>query len=72
MLWGISGLFTGEHSFRFEPSKTNPGETTFVQAENFSGILSFLIKEGTGFARTTREGFEGFNGDLKRRVEGLE
>jgi hypothetical protein len=71
-LWGIPGLFTGEHTFRFENSKTTPGGTTMVQSEKFSGVLSFLVADGTGFAKTTREGFEGFNADLKKWVEGLE
>lgn len=70
-MWGIPGLFSGEHSFRFEPSRTTPGATTFVQAEEFSGILSFLIADGTKFAKTTKAGFEGFNADLKARVESL-
>jgi hypothetical protein len=72
MLWGIPGLFTGEHCFRFEPSKITPGGTTFVQSEKFSGVLSFLIAEGTAFAKQTREGFEGFNGDLKKKCESME
>jgi len=67
LLWGVPGLFTGEHQFRFEPSKKTPGGTTFVQAEKFSGILSFLIAEGTGFWKSTKEGFEGFNADLKAK-----
>jgi hypothetical protein len=69
VLWGIPGLFTGEHQFRFEPSKITPGGTTFVQAEKFSGILTFMIAEGTGFWKSTKEGFEGFNEDLKKRCE---
>jgi len=69
MVWGIPGLFTGEHQFRFEPSKKTPGGTTFVQAERFSGILLFLIADGTKFSKTTKAGFEGFNADLKARCE---
>ena len=40
-----------------------------MQAEKFSGILAFLIAEGTGFWKSTKEGFEGFNADLKARCE---
>jgi hypothetical protein len=71
MLWGVSGLFTGEHSFRFEPSKETPGSTTFVHSEKFSGILSFMIAPGTSFANKTVKGFEDFNKDLKANVESL-
>ncbi|KAI9753351.1 MAG: hypothetical protein M4579_005209 [Chaenotheca gracillima] len=63
----IPGLFYGDHSFRFEPGPT-PGTTTLTHSEEFSGPLTFLMKiipQGT----KQKEGFEGFNDDLKRRVE---
>jgi hypothetical protein len=72
VLWGVPGLFTGEHQFRFGPSARTPGATTLVQAETFSGVLAFLIAEGTGFWTKTKEGFEGFNADLKARCESVE
>jgi hypothetical protein len=71
-LWGLPGLFTGEHQFRFEPSARTPGGTTFVQAEEFSGLLSFMIAEGTRFWKSTKAGFDGFNADLKARCESVE
>lgn len=70
-LWGVPGLFNGHHFFRFEESKTsgNEGGTTFVQGEEFSGILTFLVKDGSSMHTTTKEGFEGFNKDLKAKCE---
>lgn len=65
----MSGLFTGEHVFRFEPSETTPGGTTFVQEENFTGILSFMYASWSPMAKDTKKGFAGFNVDLKARCE---
>lgn len=60
------GMITGEHAFRFQHSKTRPGQTEFVQSEVFTGWLS-----GWGVDdRKTRDGFRGFDEGLKRRVEG--
>ena len=64
----LLGIFVGDHSFRFEPSKTTPGSTTFVHSEEFHGALVTLLKifpQGT----KQKDGFDGFNRDLKRRVE---
>ena len=66
----LSGLFVGEHSFVFEPSKTAPSSTTLIQSETFSGPLAFLMNPTLGWNRKTRENFEGLNRDLKARVEG--
>lgn len=63
----IPGLLYGDHAFRFDPGP-KPGTTTFVHSEEFSGILAFamnLIPQGS----KQKEGFEGFNRDLKKRVE---
>jgi hypothetical protein len=68
-LFGIPGVFVGEHAFRFEPSKTTSGGTTFIQEENFSGVLKFMISEGSKMEKETRTNFEGFNEDLKARCE---
>jgi hypothetical protein len=70
-LWGIPGLFTGVHSFKFEESNhaENPGGTTFSHGEVFSGILSLLIREGSAMHSKTKGGFEGFNRDLKAKCE---
>jgi hypothetical protein len=62
-------IFTGEHYFRFAPSETTPGATTFKQGENFTGALSFLMSFSYG--KNTGANFGKFNEDLKKRVEGL-
>lgn len=41
-----------------------------VQEEEFSGFLAFLMWPVFGRGEKTRRGFEGFNEDLRRRVEG--
>jgi len=48
-----------------------------VQEEEFSGPLGFVMSAGAigrliGFREKTRKGFEGYNADLKRWVEGGE
>ncbi|PNS20526.1 hypothetical protein CAC42_5976 [Sphaceloma murrayae] len=64
-------VFTGDHFFRFEPSETKPGGTRFVQGEEFSGLLSFMMGNvgGYGFGPKTKGGFEKLNADLKKRCE---
>ncbi|CAI9636052.1 hypothetical protein GT037_001080 [Alternaria burnsii] len=67
-------LFTGTHSFAFEPSSTIPGGTKFTQEEVFSGALAFLMGENVvarhfGFPEKTRRGWEGYNNDLKAWCE---
>ncbi|KAF2995696.1 hypothetical protein E8E13_003417 [Curvularia kusanoi] len=68
-------VFTGTHSFRFEPSVEIPGGTLFVQEEVFSGALGPLMGENAvarmlGFREKTRKTWEGFNADLKGVCEG--
>jgi hypothetical protein len=68
------GLFSGDHSFHFEPSEITPGGTTFVQNENFSGLIGGIIGENIignaiGLRAKTKAGFEGFNEDFKKWVE---
>jgi hypothetical protein len=68
------GIFSGDHSFHFEPSSETQGGTTFVQQEQFTGLLSFLMGEGllarsVGAAEKTKRGFEGYNKDLKAWCE---
>ncbi len=46
-----------------------PGSTTLVHSEKFTGVLSFLFADGSFAAKKTLLGFEGFNKDLKARVE---
>ncbi|KAI4634843.1 hypothetical protein J4E83_002165 [Alternaria metachromatica] len=67
-------LFTGTHSFNFEPSSTIPGGTKFAQEEAFSGALSFLMGDNAvarkfGFPEKTKKGWEGYNNDLKAWCE---
>ncbi|OAQ98960.1 hypothetical protein LLEC1_00602, partial [Akanthomyces lecanii] len=64
----IPGLFYGDHVFRFEPGP-RPETTLFTQSEEFSGILAFIIKL-IPLGSKQRDGFENFNEDLRRRVEG--
>jgi hypothetical protein len=70
-LYGIPGLFTGNHVFTFNESKNpkNPGGTTFTQAEFFSGVGSLLIQPGSSMHTQTAAGFTGFNEDLKKKCE---
>lgn len=70
-------IFTGTHSFHWTPSTTTPGGTTFTQEERFSGLLGGLYGDGAiaksvGMKEKTRNGWEGFNADLKRAVEAEE
>jgi hypothetical protein len=59
----------GKHTFSFEPSTTTPGGTTFVQDEEFTGILSILFCEGSAMRKKTQSNFETYNSDIKARVE---
>lgn len=68
------GTFNGNHAFHFTESKVTPGATTFIQEEQFSGLLAFTIGDGVvgnslGLREKTRTGFEGFNRDFKKWVE---
>jgi len=61
----IPGLFDGRH--RFELKVNEDGTTTFIQSEQFRGILvPFLKKMLNG---PTRKGFEAMNEALKVRAE---
>ncbi|KAE8441471.1 hypothetical protein EG329_004927 [Mollisiaceae sp. DMI_Dod_QoI] len=70
----VPGLFKGDHYFRFQPSKSSPGNTTFVHEENFTGALSFLAGENfaakwIGAPDNMRKNFTVFNEDLKKWCE---
>ncbi|KAI1116745.1 hypothetical protein F5Y14DRAFT_54180 [Nemania sp. NC0429] len=66
------GLLLAEHSFRFEPSQTTPGHTTFVNSEEFSGALTYLTYlTGSKHQGESSPGFEMFNKSLKARAESL-
>ena len=64
------GLFVGDHSFRFEESKTNPGCTTLVQEEDFQRVMALMMWPVFGWDKKTKVNFEKFNEDLKGRCEG--
>lgn len=69
-LWGLPGIFTGEHAFRFEESKQNIGGTTLVHAEEFWGILPrLLLGDGSKALNDVKASYEKFNGELKARCE---
>lgn len=68
-LWG---LFSGLHTFRFEESKTNPGGTTFVNGEEFSGPLVTLFRPFLPKDDAPNPGFIGLCEDLKKRVEEMD
>ncbi|KAL3495918.1 hypothetical protein BJX62DRAFT_232805 [Aspergillus germanicus] len=72
-------VFTGEHMFRFEeiPPTTQSGVSTtrLVHEESFSGLLAGIMGEGwmsslSALRGDSIKGFEGFNADFKRWVEG--
>ncbi|CAO2658224.1 Nn.00g059470.m01.CDS01 [Neocucurbitaria sp. VM-36] len=70
----IALIFTGNHSFKFEPSTSIPSGTNFTQEEVFSGALAFLMGENLvarqfRFAARTVKGWEGFNRDMKAWCE---
>ncbi|KAF1948059.1 hypothetical protein EJ02DRAFT_364699 [Clathrospora elynae] len=74
--WGgsIPLLFSGNHSFRFEPSTSIPSGTKFTQEEVFGGALGFLMGENVvarqlGFVEKTVKGWNGYNRDLKKWCE---
>ena len=60
----IPGLFDGEHTFQLRDNKD--GTTTFIQSENFSGLLVRLFSKMLD--NNTLEGFRQMNQALKNRV----
>jgi hypothetical protein len=59
------GLFDGEHIF--ELMDNGDGTTTFIQRENFRGVLVPFFKKMLEV--NTKNGFELMNKELKKRVE---
>lgn len=59
------GVFDGEHKFELIDNKN--GTTTFVQSENFIGILVPLFKKTLD--NNTRRGYEAMNNKLKELAE---
>lgn len=63
----IRGLFDGEHIF--ELYENSDGSTTFVQREEFKGLLVGLFTKMLD--TNTMQGFEAMNRKLKKRAEAL-
>jgi len=64
-LWGLGGLFRGEHYFRLEPLEKDSAK--FIQGEKFNGLLLPLIWK---ILREDLElGFWEFNKALKKECE---
>jgi len=63
----IPGLFDGEHEFRIE--QISPGQSRFLQSEQFRGILVNLFPNA--MYEKIQHGFEAMNSALKERVEKL-
>jgi hypothetical protein len=61
---GIRGVFDGRHSFRLKPTELG---TRFVQSEQFTGILGWLMSGK--MRRRTETGFRAMNDALKNRAE---
>ncbi|PYH65782.1 uncharacterized protein BO88DRAFT_457010 [Aspergillus vadensis CBS 113365] len=65
ILW--NWLFSGLHSFKFEPLDADSTKTRFVQCEEWGGLLGgALWMVGR---RKMVTGFNNFNEDLKRHLE---
>lgn len=63
------GLFDAQHEFHFAPSETTPGGTTLLQKEDFTGMLTYFMREGSQLGTQFKTNFEGFNKELKKEVE---
>jgi hypothetical protein len=62
------GIIVGKHEFFFFSSQENPGGTTFVQTEEFTGLLATLYRP---FSKKDQpmEKWDKFNAALKKEVE---
>ncbi|KAH7128809.1 hypothetical protein B0J11DRAFT_525872 [Dendryphion nanum] len=65
----LLGLFVGTHQFYYHPSQKTPGGTTFIQREDFTGPLSYFVREGSGGGISTRANFERLNSNLAKSFE---
>lgn len=61
----FKGLFDGEHHFKLIDNQD--GTTTFVQSENFKGLLVPIFK--SQLDKNTRKSFELMNQKLKELAE---
>ena len=68
-LGSLYGLFDGQHEFYWKKSDVTPGGTTLVQKEDFTGPLTWFVREGSSGGLQTRGNFEGFNRELKKAAE---
>ncbi|KAM0281221.1 hypothetical protein ACHAQH_003652 [Verticillium albo-atrum] len=64
----IPPLFWGTHHFLFKPSDENPGGTTFIQREDFEGILTVPFWPWRNSFKPS-EPWEKFNAGLKGEAE---
>lgn len=59
------------HTFCWLPSKTTPNGTTFVQSEEFSGLMAWFMKPGMMGGKQTFTALGEVNRDLKARAESM-
>ena len=64
------GLFAGTHHCYFNPSQKHPGNTLFVQREDFTGPLTILFKLGRS-SENQVPGEDQFSRDLKEAAENV-
>ncbi|KAF7551936.1 hypothetical protein G7Z17_g4670 [Cylindrodendrum hubeiense] len=65
----LSVIITGKHWFYFSPSKENPGGTTFIQSEKFTGLLTALLWPWRNKKYEPSENWKTFNAALKKEAE---
>ncbi|CAM1507765.1 Fc.00g046130.m01.CDS01 [Cosmosporella sp. VM-42] len=64
----LYGLFAGKHRFIFSPSEENPGGTTFIQREDFSGPVMIFFWPWRN-KKWSMDNWDAFNAALKKQVE---
>ncbi|KAM5354673.1 hypothetical protein ACJ41O_001320 [Fusarium nematophilum] len=63
-------IVSGKHYFLFSPSEKNPGGTTFLQKEDFTGTVATLF--GSWFEKeedAPNKNWDAFNAALKKEAE---
>lgn len=65
---GLGFVLSGKHYFYFSPSKVNPGGTTFIQKEDFTGLLT-MIWPGNDTQKWSIEQWSEFNEAFKKDIE---
>ncbi|GJC90756.1 hypothetical protein ColLi_13594 [Colletotrichum liriopes] len=70
LTWAITipPLFYGTHFFFFAPSEENPGCTTFIQREDFQGLVTVPFWPWRNGGKPS-EPWEAFNASLKAEAE---